>query len=68
MCLRDRSAPTYPGSVDRRCPNISKAKKDLNYIPKISWENGLRKTVEWYSDYLNNNPNLHESFYDSKDE
>lgn len=61
-------APTYPGSVDRRCPDISKAKKDLNYIPKISWENGLRKTVEWYSDYLNNNPNLHESFYDSKDE
>ena len=62
------NAPTYPGSVDRRCPDISKAKKDLNYIPKISWENGLRKTVEWYCDYLNNNPNLHESFYDSKDE
>ena len=59
-------APTYPGSVARRCPDISKAKKDLNYIPKINWENGLRKTVEWYNDYLNNNPNLHESFYDTK--
>tara|TARA_B100000035_G_scaffold313245_1_gene326527 strand:- start:1699 stop:2724 length:1026 start_codon:yes stop_codon:yes gene_type:complete len=59
-------APTYPGSVARRCPDISKAKKDLNYIPKINWENGLRKTVEWYNDYLNDNPDLHESFYDSK--
>ena len=47
---------------------IFKAKKDLNYIPKISWENGLGKTVEWNNFYLNNNPNLHESFYDSKDE
>ena len=61
-------APTYPGSVARRCPDISKAKEDLNYIPKINWENGLSKTVEWYNDYLDNNPNLHESFYDSKDE
>jgi len=59
-------APTYPGSVARRCPDISKAKKDLNYIPKINWENGLRKTVKWYNNYLNDNPNLHESFYDSK--
>ena len=61
-------APTYPGSVARRCPDISKAKKDLDYIPKINWENGLRKTVEWYNEYLDNNPNPNESFYDSKDE
>ena len=27
-------APTYPGSVARRCPDISKAKKDLGYEPK----------------------------------
>ena len=44
-------APTYPGSVSRRCPNISKSIKCLNYSPQISWENGLEKSVAWYSDY-----------------
>ena len=29
-------APTYPGSVARRCPDISKAKNELNYKPKIN--------------------------------
>ena len=42
--------------------------RDLNYIPKINWEMGLRKTVKLYSQYMDNNPNLHESFYDLKDE
>ena len=59
VCLPSTCAPLA---------DISKAKKDLNYIPKTNWENGLKKTVEWYNDYLNNNTNLHESFYDSKDE
>lgn len=29
---------------------------------------GLRKTLKLYSQYMDNNPNLHESFYDLKDE
>lgn len=56
-------APTYPGSVNRRCPDISKAKKDLGYLPKVSWKDGLSKTIDWYIDYLNKNKDLHESFY-----
>ncbi len=59
-------APTYPGSVARRCPDISKAKKDLNYYPTVGWKNGLKKTVDWYNNYLDKNKNLHESFYDNK--
>ena len=59
-------APTYPGSVARRCPDISKAKKDLNYKPKVSWKNGLKDTINWYVDYLEKNKNLHESFYDNR--
>mgnify|MGYP001302176622 CR=1 FL=1 len=32
----------------RRCPDISKAKKELNWIPEISLEEGLKKTIDWY--------------------
>lgn len=59
-------APTYPGSVARRCPDISKAKKDLGYVPKIKWKDGLKTTINWYVDYLSKNKHLHESFYDNK--
>jgi len=45
-------APTYPGSVSRRCPDISKAKKILGYNPQIDWKVGLEFTVEWYKDYF----------------
>jgi nucleoside-diphosphate-sugar epimerase len=59
-------APTYPGSVARRCPDISKAKKELGYEPKVSWKDGLKATINWYVDYLDKNKDLHESFYDNK--
>ena len=59
-----RAAPTFPGSVSRRCPNIEKAKKDLNYLPRTSWKDGVMKTVNWYLDFINENEEKHESFYD----
>ena len=59
-------APTYPGSVARRCPDISKAKINLSYKPKVKLKDGLKMTINWYVDYLNKNKNLHESFYDNK--
>ena len=46
--------------------DINKAKKDLNYYPTVGWKNGLKKTVDWYNNYLDKNKNLHESFYDNK--
>lgn len=60
-------APTYPGSVARRCPDISKAQSELNYEPKMSWKDGLKKTIDWYVEYLDKNEDLHESFYDNKE-
>ena len=48
-------APTYPGSVSRRCPDISKAKRVLGYNPQIDWKVGLVSTVEWYKDYFSKN-------------
>lgn len=47
-----QDAPTYPGSVNRRCPDITKACKQLGYAPAISWQVGLQKTVEWYKSYF----------------
>ena len=57
-------AETYPGSVARRCPDISKARQELGYAPKVNWKEGLRITLEWYKIFLSQNPELKESFYD----
>jgi nucleoside-diphosphate-sugar epimerase len=34
------------GSVARRCPDISKAKKELGWIPKVSFESGIMNYLE----------------------
>jgi nucleoside-diphosphate-sugar epimerase len=41
-------APTYPGSVSRRCPDTGKARKELAYAPRVSMAGGIRATVDWY--------------------
>jgi UDP-glucose 4-epimerase len=38
--------------VPRRVPDISKAEKILGFKPKITLEEGLKKTIEWYKQYL----------------
>ncbi len=51
------NAETYPGSVDRRCPNIEKSIKMLNYNPKFEWKKAVDLTVEWYKKYFDENGN-----------
>ncbi len=34
----------------RRCPDLSKAKKILNWEPKTSLKESLRKTIEWFKE------------------
>jgi UDP-glucose 4-epimerase len=46
------NAPTYPGSVSRRCPDITKAKTQLGFMPEVKWKDGLKKTLDWYNEYL----------------
>jgi len=46
------NAQTYPGSVSRRCPDITKAQNDFGFNPKISIEEGIRQTVEWYRSFF----------------
>ena len=41
------------GSVDRRCPDISKIKK-LGFEPSVSLDEGLIKTLKWYKNYYKN--------------
>lgn len=46
------------GSVPRRCPNISKLKKVIDYSPKVSLKDGLEKTIKWYDEWYNSHTDL----------
>ena len=37
------------GDIQHSMADISKARRDLGYEPSVSFEEGLRKTVAWYS-------------------
>ena len=48
------------GSVSRRCPDISKAKRMLNYQPKTDLKTGIQRTTEWYLNFLKSGKKPHE--------
>jgi UDP-glucose 4-epimerase len=54
------NAPTYPGSVSRRCPDIAKARTQLGYEPKVMWKEGLKLTMDWYNQYLDSGKLVYE--------
>jgi nucleoside-diphosphate-sugar epimerase len=37
-----------PGSVKRRVPDISKIERDTGWKPETFFEEGLKKTIDWY--------------------
>lgn len=39
-------------SPNRRCPNINKARQDLDYKPQIPLDEGLTNTLFWYQENL----------------
>lgn len=43
-------APSRVGDVRFSLADISRTRRDLGYDPKASFEEGLRKTVQWYID------------------
>lgn len=47
---RRKSYPShYPaGEPQRRCPDLTKIKTELGYIPKIALRSGLKKSLEWF--------------------
>ena len=50
--------PAPKGSVPRRCPDLTKLKKEIDYVPKVDLEEGLRKTIEWYDVWYDKNKEL----------
>jgi UDP-glucuronate decarboxylase len=44
--------PLPPDDPERRCPDITLAKKILNWTPKVSLDEGLEKTIEYFKDKL----------------
>ena len=48
-------APSYPGSVRRRCPDISKMKK-LGYNPKLKFDEALPPSIAWYTKHAKERP------------
>lgn len=40
--------PCQQGDVDRTCADITKAKQLLGYSPSVPFEEGIRRTAEWY--------------------
>ena len=61
------NAPTYPGSTQRRCPSILKAKNDLGYNPKVNWKDGLIITLQWYKNFFLSNEKVFESSFKKPD-
>lgn len=43
-----KQLPMQPGDVDRTYADVSKAKELLRYEPKTTFEEGIKKFVEWY--------------------
>ena len=54
QCGADPSLITYvkdrPGHDFRYAMDISKIKKELGWSPEVSFSDGLRSTIQWYTD------------------
>jgi UDP-glucuronate decarboxylase len=48
---RGRSAETdyLVDNPNRRCPDITKARQELQYRPRMTLQEGLRRTLRWYT-------------------
>jgi UDP-glucuronate decarboxylase len=42
--------PAPPGSVHRRCPDLTRLRELTGYRPAVPLEEGVRQTFEWYRD------------------
>lgn len=39
-----------PGGQPRRCASIEKAKEKIGFVPKVKLEQGLKRTIQWFSE------------------
>lgn len=54
------AAQNHAGSVNRRCPNVEKAKNVLGYVPTVNWKTGVAETIKWYKSYYDNKQEVFE--------
>jgi UDP-glucose 4-epimerase len=47
--IRPQYVPFEQGGTDRRLPDVSNAERALGLSPKITLEEGLRRTYDWYA-------------------
>lgn len=56
--LRKHIKPIFsdprPGEVKKSLANIEKARSLLGYTPLVLFDDGLRRTIEWYQEHLGN--------------
>lgn len=45
---KPRSLPAFAGEINRSYIDIRKAKRELGWRPRVSFEDGLKKTVDWF--------------------
>lgn len=50
--LRIGALPTRPTEIWRMCADNTRARELLGWKPQVSFEDGLKKTIEWYKKYL----------------
>ena len=50
----------HSGSVSRRCPDTTKAENMISYSPKVQWKEGVKKTVDWYVNYIQSGEDVFE--------
>lgn len=61
LCEATSTIVFEPNRIDdpeRRRPDISKAQQALDWQPKIGIEAGLRRTIEWFSNYVTPSPSI----------
>jgi nucleoside-diphosphate-sugar epimerase len=51
--LRIGALPNRPTEIWRMCADNTQAEKVLGWKPRISFEEGLSRTIDWYREYLN---------------
>ena len=47
---RSADAQYLTDNPQRRCPDISKSRRELGFAPKVALEDGMRRTLAWYAD------------------
>lgn len=52
--IKPEFGPTRSGDIQHSCASLEKAKRVLGYEPQISFEDGLRETIEWYKFEIKN--------------